>query len=72
MGGRHILVLLDTSASMLDETIVNIIRRRNLDASSQRQAPKWQRSLRIVEWITANMPVDAKFQIIGLSTVPKY
>ena len=67
MGGRHILVLLDTSASMLDETIVNIIRRRNLDASSQRQAPKWQRSLRIVEWITANMPVDAKFQIIGFS-----
>ena len=67
MGGRHILVLLDTSASMLDETIVNIIRRRNLDASSQRQAPKWQRSLRIVEWITANMPVDAKFQIVGFS-----
>jgi len=68
MGGEHILILLDSSASMLDETIVNIIRRRNLDETSQRQSAKWQRSLRIVEWIAANMPANANFQIIQFST----
>ena len=30
MGGRRIFILLDASASMLDETIVGIIRRRNV------------------------------------------
>ena len=30
LGGKRILILLDVSGSMLDETIVNIIRRRNM------------------------------------------
>lgn len=64
MGGRHILVLLDASTSMLDQTIVNIIRRRNLSPTEQRSSEKWQRGLRTVEWITANMPATARFQIV--------
>ena len=40
MGGKRILILVDASASMLDETIINIIRRRNLDAASRISAPK--------------------------------
>ena len=40
MGGRHVLILLDTSASMLDETIVNVIRLRNLGESEQIASPK--------------------------------
>ncbi|MGB1340742.1 MAG: hypothetical protein ACPHAN_02850 [Pseudomonadales bacterium] len=64
MGGRHILVLLDASTSMLDQTIVNIIRRRNLSPAEQRSSEKWQRGLRTVEWITANMPATARFQIV--------
>ena len=30
LGGEHVLILLDSSTSMLDESIVNIIRRRNM------------------------------------------
>ena len=67
MGGQHILVLLDASGSMLDETLVNIIRRRNLSEAEQRASKKWQRGLRTVEWITANMPQDVQFQIIQFS-----
>ncbi len=33
VGGQRIFVLVDASSSMLDETIVNIIRRRNLPGS---------------------------------------
>ncbi len=30
MGGSHVLILVDASTSMLDRTIVNVIRRRNM------------------------------------------
>ncbi len=68
MGGRHVLILLDHSASMLDETIVNVIRLRNLSETARRASPKWQRSLRTVEWITANMPPSSKFRIVSFNT----
>ncbi len=35
LGGKRVLLLVDASASMLDETIVNIIVRRNLDDQSE-------------------------------------
>lgn len=63
VGGQHIVVLLDASASMLDKTIVNVIRRRNLPDEQKLSSQKWQRALSTVEWIVANMPKDAYFQI---------
>lgn len=68
VGGRNILILLDASASMLDKTIVNVVRRRNMSEESQREAPKWQRAVRTVEWIIANMPPDANFQFFTFNT----
>lgn len=64
VGGRHILIALDVSASMLDETIVQVIRRRNMSTERQRSAPKWQRALRTVEWLSAQVPLDSNFQIL--------
>jgi hypothetical protein len=63
VGGARILILLDASASMLDETIVNIVRRRNMSESRQRQSPKWQRALRTLDWIVAQIPNNSQFQI---------
>lgn len=68
VGGKHILIALDTSASMLDERIVNVIRRRNMDDEQKRMAPKWQRAVRTVEWLGAQLPLDANFQIFGFNT----
>ena len=68
IGGRNIVIALDVSASMLDNTIVNVIRRRNMSPERQRQAPKWQRAVRTVEWIVAQLPIDAEFQIVGFNT----
>lgn len=68
VGGRNILIALDTSASMLDDTIVNVIRRRNMDDARKRAAPKWQRAVRTVEWLSAQLPLDASFQIYGFDT----
>ena len=68
LGGNRILILLDTSASMLDETLVNIIRTRNMSDQSKRAAEKWQRAVRTVEWISSQLPVASQYQVYGFST----
>ena len=57
------LVLLDSSASMLDQSIVNIIRRRNMGETQKQQAPKWQRAVKIAQWVIANLPPESDFQV---------
>ena len=64
VGGSHVLIALDTSASMLDETIVQVLRRRNMAPERQRNAPKWQRARRTVEWLAAQVPLESNFQIV--------
>lgn len=68
MGGRRVLVLVDVSASMLDETIINVVRRRNMDSASRRSAPKWRRALRAAEWLVSNLPPTARFQLYAFGT----
>ncbi len=70
IGGKNILIALDASASMLDESIVNVLRRRNMSAERQRQAPKWQRAVRTVEWVVAQLPLDAEFQLVTFNAQP--
>jgi hypothetical protein len=68
MGGKRVLILLDVSASMLDATIVNVIRRRNLDEARKRSAPKWRRALLTTEWLLSNLPPAAEFQLYLFDT----
>ncbi len=63
VGGKRILILVDKSASMLDETIVNIIRRRNMPDAEKIKARKWQRVIATVDWLTTQIPLTSKFQI---------
>ena len=67
VGGRHILILLDASASMLAEHIVDIVRLRNLPAAEQLKAPKWRRALATTDWIVSQLPRDAQFQLYTFS-----
>ena len=62
LGGQRILVLVDSSASMLDSTLVNIIRTRNMSDDRKRQAPKWQRVVKIVDWISTQLPITSRYQ----------
>jgi len=68
LGGSHILVLLDASASMLDDTIVNVIRRRNMSDEKKRASGKWQRMLATVDWLSTRFPVTSKYQIYTFNT----
>jgi hypothetical protein len=63
MGGQRILILVDASASMLDETVVGVIRRRNQGVAEKLRAPKWRRAVATVDWLTANLPQSGRFQL---------
>lgn len=67
LGGQRILVLLDSSASMLDNTLVNIIRTRNMDDERKRNAEKWQRAVKTVDWISSQLPITSRYQIWNFS-----
>jgi hypothetical protein len=68
MGGDRIVILVDTSTSMLDRTIVNIFRRRNMSPEAQRAAPKWQQIVNTVDWLTAQITPGTQFQVIGFNS----
>ncbi len=67
VGGERVLILLDASASMLAERIVDIVRLRNSPEAEQRKAPKWRRALSTVDWIATQIPPRSRFQILAFS-----
>jgi len=63
LGGSRTLILVDRSASMLDTTIVNIIRRRNMPVEDKLAAVKWRQVVASVDWLTAQFAPGSEFQI---------
>ena len=68
LDGQRILVLLDVSASMLDKTIVNVIRRKNMADDRKRNSEKWQQAVRTVDWLSARFPPASHYQIYTFNT----
>ena len=66
--GKRVLVLVDTSASMLSDDIVEIIRLRNSPEAAKRSARKWNRAIDTVEWLSAQLPRGSQFQVYGFNT----
>lgn len=67
LGGNRIMILVDMSSSMLDETLVNIIRTRNMPEARKRQASKWRRVVETVDWISSQLPVASQYQIYAFN-----
>jgi hypothetical protein len=68
VGGKRILFLVDASASMLADTIVNAVRRRLLPDADRMRADKWRRAVRAVDWLTTQIPRDSTYQIYVFDT----
>ncbi|HTU58089.1 MAG TPA: hypothetical protein VMF89_06640, partial [Polyangiales bacterium] len=66
--GRHILILVDRSASMLHEDVVSVIRLRNADDATKRNASKWRRTIAIVDWLGTALPAGSHYQIYAFNT----
>jgi hypothetical protein len=68
VGGERILILVDVSASMMDDSVVNVIRLRNMPESRRMAAEKWRRTVATVDWITSQLPAKARFQAYAFNT----
>ncbi len=68
LGGERTLILVDRSASMLDDTIINIIRRRNMPIDDKLRAAKWRQAVASVDWLTAQFAPGSEFQIYMYNT----
>src|SRR5262245_56301876 len=66
--GKRTLILLESSASMLHQDLVNVMVVRNESEDKKRNAAKWRRAIDTVNWIIAQLPADAQFQVFGFNT----
>ena len=64
VSGARILILLDNSASMADERLVDIVKIKAGDVHGKKTAPKWLRALSVVDWILARVPPDSEYMIV--------
>ncbi len=63
LDGARTLILVDRSASMLDDKIINILRRRNMSDRDKLRSIKWRQVVASVDWLTAQIRPGTKFQI---------
>ena len=68
LGGERVLILVDGSASMLADTVVNAVRRRNMEDDQKKRSAKWQWTMRTVEWLLAQLPPSSRFQLYVFNT----
>jgi hypothetical protein len=71
VGGKRIFLLVDASASMLAEDIVNAVRRRHLPPETRIRARKWRQAVKAVDWLTAQMPRESQYQIYLFDTAAR-
>lgn len=71
MDGKRVLILVDASSSMLGRTFVNVVRFRSMPDDRKRRAPKWQQTVKTVDWLTSQMRPGTKAQIYTFNETPR-
>ena len=70
MDGERVLIIVEASGGMLDDDTDAIIERLEDTDEEKRQAPKWQRVLRSVEWLLGSMRPPTQFQTYYFNREP--
>lgn len=65
--GREIGILLDKSASMMGDNLLEILRFMALPDNQKITQRKWQRTLRTAQWLLARAPQNAKVTVVAFS-----
>ncbi len=69
--GARIAVLIDSSASMTDETLLDIIKRKNGAVADKKRGPKWLRTRKTVRWLLARVPKSSQLAVISYNASVK-
>ncbi len=65
--GRHIAILLDTSASMLEMTVADVYALQNEPRQTQQASPKWRSAIKSLQWILGSLPAQVKYQVLSFN-----
>ena len=71
VGGQRVLFLVDASASMLDETVVNVVRTRNMADSVKLRTEKWRQTVATVDWLATQLQPGTQAQFYVFNTQPR-
>ena len=63
--GQRIAILVDSSASMTDEKLIDIIRRKNSSDEEKKLGPKWRRTIRTLRWLLARLPKASMVAVVA-------
>lgn len=69
--GSRIAVLIDSSASMTDATLLEIIKRKNSSSENKKRGPKWLRAKKTVRWVLARVPKTSQLAVISYNASQK-
>lgn len=65
--GSHIGFLLDSSASMTAEKLIQIIRLKSSPDRLKQKGAKWLRSKKVMRWLIARLPSSAKASVVAFN-----
>ncbi|MDD9886973.1 MAG: VWA domain-containing protein [Gammaproteobacteria bacterium] len=62
--GRRVAILVDYSASMTDEKLVDIVVRKTGSDANKKNGPKWRRTKKAVRWLLNRLPEKSEVAVI--------
>jgi len=75
VAGDRIVIMIDSSASMLAETLLDITLLKAKGPKERRAAPKWNRAMDTSAWLLRNLPKASEFRVFyfaeGIQEVTK-
>ena len=63
--GQRIVFLVDSSASMTDEKLIDIIKRKSGSEQDRKNGPKWLRTQRVARWLISRLPGSSQVSVIS-------
>ena len=69
--GQKIALLVDSSASMTNEKLIDIIKTKSSSNKEKQQAKKWVRTKKVVEWLLARLPQNSDVIVVAFSEKAK-
>lgn len=68
VAGPRIVVLIDSSSSMTDESLIEIIKRKNGSEDEKKRGPKWQRTKKAVRWLLGRVPKTSQLAVLAFNS----
>ena len=65
--GERIVILVDSSSSMLAETLLDVTLFKAKNAFDRQKSAKWIRAKRTAKWLLANVPQNSEFRLFQFS-----